>query len=75
MKKVVRASLAIIRKALVLRLKEAQKKGKVKKGISVEFAADVLMNSLHGVRVNSRDGKNAKQLNELIKHTINSLKK
>ncbi len=75
MKKVVRASLASIRKALVLRLKEAQKKGKLKKGISVEFAADVLMNCLHGVRVNSRDGKNSKQLSELIRHTVASLKK
>ena len=75
MKKVVRASLATIRKALVLRLKEAQKKGKLKKGISVEFAADVLMNCLYGVRVNSRDGKNSKQLRELIMHTAASLKK
>ncbi|MEQ8954455.1 MAG: TetR/AcrR family transcriptional regulator, partial [Gammaproteobacteria bacterium] len=40
MKKVVRASLARIRKALVVRLKEAQKQGKLKKGISVETAAD-----------------------------------
>jgi len=74
-KKVIKASLATIRKALLARLKDAHKKGKVKKGISAEFAADVLMNSLHGVRVNSRDGKNAKQLNELISFTISSLKK
>jgi TetR/AcrR family transcriptional repressor of nem operon len=74
-KKVVRSSLAPIRKAMVVRLKEAQKKGKLKKGISVEFAADVLMNALHGVRVNSRDGKNTRQLKELIKHNITSLKK
>jgi len=75
MKKVVRGSLATIRKAIVARLKEAQKKGKLKKGVSVEFAADVLMNTLHGVRVNSRDGKNTRQLEELIKHSINTLKK
>lgn len=75
MKKVIRASLATIRKALLARLKEAHKKGKIKKGISAEFAADVLMNTLHGVRVNSRDGKNAKQLQELINFTVGSLKK
>ncbi|MFK7863243.1 MAG: TetR/AcrR family transcriptional regulator [Pseudohongiellaceae bacterium] len=75
MKKVIRGSLATIRKALLARLKEAHKKGKIKKGISAEFAADVLMNSLHGVRVNSRDGKNAKQLQELINFTVGSLKK
>lgn len=74
-KRIVRASLANIRKPLVVRLKEAQKKGKLKKGVSVEFAADVIMNTLHGIRVNSRDGKNAKQLSELAKFTINSLKK
>ena len=74
-KKVVRASLAKIRKALVVRLKEAQKKGKLTTGVTVEFAADVLINALHGIRVNSRDGKNSNQLKELIRHTIASLKK
>ena len=75
MKKIVRGSLATIRKALVAKLKEAHKKGKVKKGVSVEFAADILMNTLHGVRVNARDGKNAKQLSDLIKFVVVSLKK
>lgn len=75
MRKVVRGSLATIRKALVARLKEAHKNRKVKKGVSVEFAADVLMNSLHGIRVNSRDGKTPKQLKELIKFSLSSLKK
>ena len=75
MRKVVRGSLATIRKALVARLEEAHKNRKVKKGVSVEFAADVLMNSLHGMRVNSRDGKTPKQLKELVKFTVSSLKK
>jgi len=74
-KKLVRASLATIRKAMLGRLKAAHKKGKVKKGVSPEFAADVLMNALNGIRVNSRDGKNAKQLKELGAFAINSLKK
>jgi TetR/AcrR family transcriptional repressor of nem operon len=75
MRKVVRGSLASIRKALVARLKEAHKNRKMKKGISAEFAAEVLMNSLHGIRVNSRDGKTPKQLKELIKFSVVSLKK
>ena len=75
MKKIVRSSLSFIRKALTARLKEAHKNGKVKKGVSVEFAAEVLMNTLHGIRVNSRDGKNAKQLKELVNFAMVSLKK
>ena len=75
MKKLVRSSLATIRKALVSRLNQAKKKGKIKKGVTADFAADVLMNTLHGVRVNARDGKNAKQLGDLINFTIDSLRK
>jgi len=75
MRKVVRGSLTTIRKALLARLNEAHKNRKVKKGISAEFAAEVLMNSLHGIRVNSRDGKTSKQLKELIKFSVSSLKK
>ena len=75
MKHIIRSSLTAIRKPLLARLKEAQKKGKLKKGVTPEFAADMLMNTLHGIRVNSRDGKNAKQLQELAKFAINSLKK
>ena len=74
-KKLIRSSLATIRKALVTRLNQAKKKGKIKKGITVDFAADVLINTLHGLRVNSRDGKNAKQLGDLIDFTIDTLRK
>ena len=75
MKRTVRGVLAGIRKAMLVRLKEAQKKGKLKKGVSAETAADVLMNMMLGLRVNSRDGKNARQLQDLAKFTINTLKK
>ena len=75
MKKVVRASLGSIRKALLGRMKEAQKKGGLKKGISAEHATEILLNSLHGARVNARDGKTAGQLKELLKFTIDALKK
>ncbi|MFM1896648.1 MAG: hypothetical protein RLZZ385_1722 [Pseudomonadota bacterium] len=75
MKKLVRDSLATLRKALVGRLKEAHKKGKLKKEVSVELAADVLMNMLHGLRVNARDGKSPKQLGELVNFTLDTLRK
>jgi TetR/AcrR family transcriptional repressor of nem operon len=75
MKKVVRSSQATVRKALLARAKEAHKAGKIKKGFSAEFATDVILNTLYGARVNSRDGKNAKQLKELLDFTVTSLKK
>ncbi len=75
MRKVVRGSLSVIRKAIASRLKEAHKARKMKKGVSVEFAAEVLMNNLYGVRVNSRDGKTPKQLRELVQFTVAALKK
>lgn len=71
--KIVRTSFAVIRKALVRRLKDAEKGGKLKKGVSADFAAEVLMNTLYGLRVNSRDGKNAKALGELVQFTVSSL--
>tara|TARA_R110001606_G_scaffold199748_4_gene347540 strand:+ start:156 stop:740 length:585 start_codon:yes stop_codon:yes gene_type:complete len=71
--KIVRASFAVVRKALVKRLKDADKDGKLKTGVSAEFAADALMNALYGLRVNSRDGKTAKNLAELVQFTISSL--
>ena len=75
LRKVVKDSLATIRKEILVRLKEAKAKRKLKKGVSEDFAADVLMNTLYGIRVNSRSGKELKQLKSLVKHTIESLKK
>lgn len=75
MRKVIRSSTSIVRKAMVIRLKEAHKNRMLKEDVSVEFAADVLTNTMYGIRVNSRDGKTPKQLKELIKFSISSLKK
>jgi TetR/AcrR family transcriptional regulator, transcriptional repressor for nem operon len=72
-RKIVHASLATVRKALVIRLKEAQKKGKLKKGVTAEFAADMLENTLYGLRVNSRAGRSAKQLRNLVDYSLDSL--
>lgn len=74
-KRVLRASLDRMRRALVERLREAGTKGKLKKGVDEYLAADILMNTLHGIRVNSRNGKRARQLESLASHTINSLRK
>lgn len=74
-KRVLRASLNRMRKAFVERLREARSKGKLKKGLDEFLAADILMNALYGIRVNSRNGKSARQLKSIAKHAIASLKK
>lgn len=71
--KTVRSSYAVIRKAFLARTKEAEKAGALKKGVSAELAAEILVNGLSGIRVNSREGKNAKQLGEIVQFTISSL--
>jgi TetR/AcrR family transcriptional repressor of nem operon len=75
MRKIARSSFAAIRKPLLERLSGAKKAKKLMKGVTAEFAADVLMNSLHGLRVNSRDGKSSKQLIEMAKFSISSLQR
>ena len=75
LRKLVRDSLMLIRKEFLVRLSEAKANKKLKKGLSVDFAADVLMNTLYGIRVNSRSGREIKQLKILVKHSIDSLKK
>ena len=75
LRKLVRDSLMLIRKEFLVRLSEAKANKKLKKGLGVDFAADVLMNTLYGLRVNSRSGRETKQLKMLVKHSIDSLKK
>ena len=75
LRKLVRDSLMLIRKEFIVRLSEAKANKKLKKGLGIDFAADVLMNTLYGIRVNSRSGREIKQLKMLVKHSIDSLKK
>ena len=72
--KLVRGYYGQIRKALLKRVKEAEQAGKLKKGVSADLATEILVNTLNGVRVNSREGKTAKQLAEIVKFCIDSLK-
>jgi TetR/AcrR family transcriptional repressor of nem operon len=72
--KIVRNSFVVVRKALVKRLKDAEKDRKLKSGVSADFAADQLLNTLYGLRVNSRDARSVKQLAEIVKFTVGSLK-
>lgn len=74
LQKVVRGYYNNIRKAFLARTKQAEKAGKLAKSVNAELAADVLMNTLSGVRVGSREGKAPKQLGSIIDVALNSLK-
>jgi len=71
--KIVKSSYSVIRKALLTRAKEAEKAGNLKKGVSADLAAEVLANTLSGLRVSSREGKSAKQLAEIVQFALASL--
>lgn len=75
MKKLVRQSLATVRKGFEARLKEAGKAGQLRKGLTAGQGADLLMNCLHGLRVHSRDGASPKVLRSLFEFTLQSMRK
>lgn len=73
--KILKNSLNVIRKALLSRTKELEKAGQLKKGLKADAAAEVLLNTLYGLRVNSRNGKAPKQLAEIVAFAVDSIKK
>jgi len=72
--KLVRTYYGQIRKALLKRVKDAEQAGKLKKGVSAELATEFLINTLNGLRVNSREGKTAKQLADIVKFSVDALR-
>jgi TetR/AcrR family transcriptional repressor of nem operon len=73
--KIIKSSLKTIRKALLGRTKELDKSRKLAKGIDADLAADLLMNSLNGLRVNSRLGMAPKQISRLVESSISAVVK
>lgn len=73
--KILRNSINGIRKPLLARTKELEKAGQLRKGLSAEVAADLLLTSAFGLAVHARNGKAAKQLTELLEASLDSLKK
>jgi TetR/AcrR family transcriptional repressor of nem operon len=74
LQKVVRGYYNNIRKAFLQRTREAEKAGQLAKGLNAELAADVLLNTLNGVRVASREGKAPKQLKAIIDASLGCLR-
>ena len=59
---------------MLKRVKEAEKAGELSKAVNAELATDVLINTLSGLRVHSREGKSVKQLGEIVGFAIKSLR-
>ncbi len=66
MQKLLRNSLAVIRKGFLARAKELENARLLQKGLKAELAADSLMNLLFGLQVQARNGKAPKQLAEML---------
>ncbi len=75
MQKALKNSLNGIRKALLARAKELVKSRQLKRGMSADMAADILMNFYSGLQVGARSGKGPRQLADLLRHTLLSIKK
>ena len=75
MQKALKNSLNGIRKALLARARELEKSRQLKRGMSADMAADILMNFYSGLQVGARSGKGPRQLADLLRHTLLSIKK
>jgi len=75
MQKDLKNSLNGIRKALLARAKELGKSRQLKRGMSADMVADILMNFYSGLQVGARSGKGPRQLADLLRHTLVSIKK
>jgi hypothetical protein len=73
--KILKDSINVIRKAVVVRTRELEKGKLLAKGLNAELAADLLMNLYAGLHVNARSGKSGKQLAELASFTLASIKR
>lgn len=74
LQKTVRGYYNGIRKAFLKRMKEADKSGELASGVTPELAADLLMNTLNGLRVSSREGKAPKQMQAIVDTALRALR-
>lgn len=73
LQKAVKGYYNTIRKAFLKRMKDAEQAGQLGKGITPDLAADMLMNTLNGLRVSSREGKAPKQMQAVVDVTVQAL--
>jgi TetR/AcrR family transcriptional repressor of nem operon len=75
MQKLIRKSLSVVQKALLVRTRELEKGKQLKRGLKADQAAESLMNLLQGLYVSARNGRSPKQLAETLKIGMDSIKK
>lgn len=73
--KLIRESLNVIRKALLVRTRELEKSRGLVSGVSAEFAADQLLGLYQLSKLNARAGKSPKQLLEQVNFSLAALLK
>lgn len=64
-----------IRKAILKRMKQAEKNKQLATGVDAGLATETLVNLLSGLRVHSREGRPVKQLAAVVAHTVSTLRK
>lgn len=72
---VLRDSMNVVRTGFLRRCKALQKAGSLCAGFNAHLAADILMNTYLGLRVNARNGDDTAQLEKVVKITLTSLKR
>lgn len=70
LQKLVKDSIAVIRKALLQRTRQLEKSRALAKGANAELAADLLMGLYQAIKVSARSGKPAKALQEQVNFSL-----
>jgi TetR/AcrR family transcriptional repressor of nem operon len=75
LQKLIKDSIAAVRKALLQRTRQLEKSRSLAKGLNAEFAADLLLGVYQSVKVSARSGKPAKQLLEQVNFSLAAIVK
>lgn len=70
LQKLIKDSMAVIRKALLQRTRQMEKSRSLAKGVNAEFAADLLLGLYQGVKVSARSGKQPRQLLDQVNFSL-----
>jgi TetR/AcrR family transcriptional repressor of nem operon len=75
LQKLIKDSLAVLRKGLLQRTRQLEKSRALAKGVNADFAADLLLGAYQAAKVGARTGKPAKQLLEQVNFSLAAILK